>query len=100
MRVSSCSTWRDGHVVFFRVAPPHGPHAVQAVGRDDRVGLGQGREGCCGCGRGLGQAQRGRGCRGRLGQRDVGHQVELRRGRAPLITPVSQTPHWLCISLL
>lgn len=79
---SSCGTWRDGHVVLFRVAPPHGAHAVQAVGRDDRVGLGQGCEGCCGCGGGLGQAQRGRGFRGRLGQRDVGHQVELRRGRA------------------
>lgn len=52
-------------------------HAVEAVGRDDRVGLGQGREGGCGCGGGVGEAQRWRGFGGRLGQRDVGHQVEL-----------------------
>lgn len=37
---TSCSTWRDGHVVLFRVAPSHGAHAVEAVGCDDRVGLG------------------------------------------------------------
>lgn len=94
---SSCSTWRDGHVVLFRVAPSHGAHAVEAVGCDDRVGLGQGCEGCCGCGGGLGQAQRRRGFRGRLGQCDVGHQVELRRGRANRRTDRS-TVNYPCVS--
>lgn len=50
---------------------------MEAVGRDDGVGLGQGREGGCGRGGGVGKAQRRRGFGGRLGQRDVGHQVEL-----------------------
>lgn len=56
-------------------------HAVEAVGRDDRVGLGQGREGGCGGGGGVGEAQRWRGFRRRLGQRDVGHQVELEEAK-------------------
>lgn len=59
-------TWRDGHVVFFRVAPSHRPHAVEAVGCDDGVGLGEGCEGRRGCGGGLREAQRGRGLGCRL----------------------------------
>lgn len=70
-------TWRNGHVVLLRVAPSYGTHAVEAVGRDDGMGLGQGCEGGRGCGGGVGEAQRWRGFRGRLGQRDAGHQVEL-----------------------
>lgn len=60
----SCGTWRDGHVVLFGVASPHGAHTVQTGGGDDGVGLGQRCEGCCGRGGGLGQAQRRRRLRG------------------------------------
>lgn len=97
--VCVCVTWRNGHVVLFWVAPSHGAHTVEAVGCDDRVGLGQGCEGCCGCGGGLGQAQRRRGFRGRLGQRDTGHEIELRGGRAnswvnhPCVFDTSLAPH-------
>lgn len=33
------STWRNGHVVLFRVASSDGAHVVQTVGCDDGVGL-------------------------------------------------------------
>lgn len=73
-------TWRDGHVVLFRVAPSHRPYAVEAVGCDDGVGLGERCEGRRGGGGGLWEAQRRRSLRGRLGQGDVGDEVELSKG--------------------
>lgn len=81
MSICGSSTRRDGHVVLFGVPPSDGPHVVKAVGCDDRVRLGQGCEGGRGCGGGVGEAQRRRGFWGRLGQRDAGHQVELKRKR-------------------
>lgn len=63
---------------------------MQAGGCDDRVGLGEWRERGGGRGRGLRQAERWRCSGGRLGQRGIGNQVELKgmkqkRGRIGLM---------------
>ena len=89
-------TWGDGHAVLVGVASAHGPQAVQAVGGDDRVRLGQRREGRGGRGGGLRQAEGRRGRRRRLGERDAGHQVELWEGRTDRETDRrTETGVWL-----